>query len=105
MNTYDSDIIWSKDGRFLFCYYTRFMTTTVQSTKPLKRLAVHATTTCASQASVYGKCILVSYTDVHKDICKDEFAKFGQCLREAVGIRFYISLLAFIFVFQMKRKW
>ncbi|KAF9070623.1 hypothetical protein BDP27DRAFT_1152092, partial [Rhodocollybia butyracea] len=54
------------------------------STKPLKRLALHATTTCAEQASVYGKCILATYTDVHKDICKEEFAKFGQCLREAV---------------------
>ncbi|KIK67373.1 hypothetical protein GYMLUDRAFT_867582 [Collybiopsis luxurians FD-317 M1] len=58
------------------------------SKRPLKRLAFHATTTCAEHASVYGKCILATYTDVHKDICKDEFAKFGQCLRQA-----------------MKRKW
>ncbi|KAJ4002115.1 hypothetical protein F5050DRAFT_1802676 [Lentinula boryana] len=64
------------------------MTPTIQTTKPLKRLAVHATTTCAKQASAYGKCILATYTDVRKDICKEEFDKFGRCLREA-----------------MKRKW
>ncbi|KAJ3867942.1 MAG: hypothetical protein NXY57DRAFT_889529 [Lentinula lateritia] len=65
--------------------------TATTSTKPLKRLAVHATTTCAEQASVYGKCILATYTDVRKDICKEEFAKFGQCLREAVGLEYEYS--------------
>ncbi|TCD69821.1 hypothetical protein EIP91_006134 [Steccherinum ochraceum] len=55
---------------------------------PLRRLAVASTTTCSQQASVYGKCILATYTDVKKDSCKDEFMKFGACLREA-----------------MKRKW
>lgn len=54
------------------------------TTTPLRRLALHSTTTCASQASTYGKCILATYTDVKKDSCKDEFAKFGQCLREVV---------------------
>ncbi|KAJ3735769.1 hypothetical protein DFJ43DRAFT_1056966 [Lentinula guzmanii] len=63
-------------------------TGTIQTTKPLKRLAVHATTTCAEQASAYGKCILATYTDVRRDICKEEFDKFGRCLHEA-----------------MKRKW
>ncbi|THU95664.1 hypothetical protein K435DRAFT_723471 [Dendrothele bispora CBS 962.96] len=61
---------------------------TVQSTRPLQRLAIHSTSTCATQARTYGKCILATYTDVRKDACKDEFAKFGQCLRDA-----------------MKRKW
>ncbi|KAF8217812.1 hypothetical protein K438DRAFT_12057 [Mycena galopus ATCC 62051] len=50
----------------------------------LGRLAVHSTATCSVQASVYGKCILATYTDVTKDVCKDEFAKFAKCLREAV---------------------
>ncbi|KAJ8076510.1 hypothetical protein PM082_000933 [Marasmius tenuissimus] len=59
-----------------------------ERTKPLQRLALHSTTTCANQAKTYGQCILATYTDVRKDICKEEFAKFGQCLREA-----------------MKRKW
>ncbi|KAI0074166.1 hypothetical protein K474DRAFT_1573434, partial [Panus rudis PR-1116 ss-1] len=54
------------------------------TTTPLRRLAVASTTTCATQASAYGKCILATYTDVRKDACKDEFAKFGACLREAV---------------------
>ncbi|KAH0827804.1 hypothetical protein J3R83DRAFT_3429 [Lanmaoa asiatica] len=55
-----------------------------KSTSPLKRLALHSTTTCSSQATAYGKCIVATYTDVRKDCCKHEFEKFGQCLRQAV---------------------
>ncbi|KAH9839544.1 uncharacterized protein C8Q71DRAFT_517263 [Rhodofomes roseus] len=51
---------------------------------PLRRFATHTTTTCSVQASAYGKCILATYTDVRKDACKEEFAKFGACLREAM---------------------
>ncbi|KAJ6625575.1 hypothetical protein B0H10DRAFT_2001997 [Mycena sp. CBHHK59/15] len=62
------------------------MNSTATTTKtPLSRLAVHSTVTCSAQATVYGKCILATYTDVTKDACKDEFAKFGKCLREAMG--------------------
>ncbi|ESK97105.1 hypothetical protein Moror_6326 [Moniliophthora roreri MCA 2997] len=64
------------------------MTVTQKTPKPLQRLAFHSTATCAHQAQEYGKCIVATYTDVRKDICKEEFAKFSQCLREA-----------------MKRKW
>ncbi|KAK0195691.1 hypothetical protein F5146DRAFT_922595 [Armillaria mellea] len=60
------------------------MTSTAIVERPLRRLAVHSTTTCAAQASTYGKCILATYTDVRKDVCKEEFLKFGQCLRDAV---------------------
>jgi len=68
---------------------------TVQSTtRPLQRLAIHSTTTCAGQASAYGKCILATYTDVRKDACKEEFAKFGQCLREAVRVFYPIGILS-----------
>lgn len=55
------------------------------ATKPLKRLAYHSTTTCANEASAYGKCTVATYTDVKKGICKDEFANYAQCLRRAVG--------------------
>ncbi|KAH9083359.1 hypothetical protein EDB83DRAFT_2253966 [Lactarius deliciosus] len=55
---------------------------------PLRRLAIASTTTCAKEASDYGKCIVATYTDVHKDMCKAEFEKFGACLRQT-----------------MKRKW
>jgi len=51
---------------------------------PLRQLALHSTTTCSTHATAYGKCILLTYTDVRKDSCKREFDKFGQCLREAV---------------------
>ena len=52
---------------------------------PLKRLALHSTVTCSVQATEYGKCILATYTDIRKDACREEFAKFGACLREAVS--------------------
>ncbi|KAN0109244.1 hypothetical protein V8E52_009428 [Russula decolorans] len=54
---------------------------------PLRRLAVASTTTCAREASDYGKCIVATYTDVHKDTCKAEFDKFGACLRQTLKRR------------------
>ncbi|KAH9985983.1 hypothetical protein BJV74DRAFT_775296 [Russula compacta] len=51
---------------------------------PLRRLAVASTTTCAKEASEYGKCIVATYTDVQKDACKAEFDRFGTCLRRTV---------------------
>ena len=57
---------------------------TSKATTPLRRLATHSMTTCATQAAAYGKCILGTYTDMKKDACKDEFEKFGKCMREAV---------------------
>lgn len=57
---------------------------TTTTTKPLQRLALHSTSTCASQAVAYGKCILATYTDVKKDACAEQFAEFGKCLRTAV---------------------
>jgi hypothetical protein len=68
------------------CHITMAKTVTGTETfTPLRRLAYHSTTTCAAQASIYGKCILASYTDLKKDACREEFAKFGRCLRNAVG--------------------
>ncbi|KAJ7512580.1 hypothetical protein B0H11DRAFT_1951784 [Mycena galericulata] len=58
---------------------------TATTTTPLRRLAVHSTATCSIQASSYGKCVLATYTDVTKDVCKEEFVKFAKCLREAMG--------------------
>ncbi|PFH51537.1 hypothetical protein AMATHDRAFT_94691, partial [Amanita thiersii Skay4041] len=58
--------------------------TTTKAATPLKRFALHSTTTCATEATAYGRCILATYTDVKKDICQQEFAKFGACLRKAV---------------------
>ncbi|CAL1706936.1 unnamed protein product [Somion occarium] len=55
---------------------------------PLRRLAVASTVTCSAQASAYGQCILATYTDVRKDACKEEFARFSACLHQV-----------------MKRKW
>ena len=79
---------------------------------PLKRLALHSTSTCAAQASAYGKCIVATYTDVRKDSCKAEFDKFGACLRTAVrALSLPLSLddraltPHSIPSVQMKRKW
>ncbi|KAI9507445.1 hypothetical protein F5148DRAFT_115574 [Russula earlei] len=54
---------------------------------PLRRLAVASTTACAKEASDYGKCIVATYTDVHKDTCKEEFDRFGACLRQTLKRR------------------
>ena len=67
-----------------------------QTITTLRRLAAHSTTTCAVQASAYGKCILGTYTDMKKDACKEEFELFGKCLREAVSsnlIKLFLSFL------------
>ena len=63
------------------------MQSTASSTgaTPLRRLAIASTTTCAKEASEYGKCVVATYTDVHKDKCKAEFEKFGACLRKTVS--------------------
>ncbi|KAK7692729.1 hypothetical protein QCA50_004362 [Cerrena zonata] len=63
-------------------------TSAATATTPLRRLAVASTVNCSTEASAYGKCILQTYTDMKKDACKEEFAKFGACLRQT-----------------MKRKW
>ncbi|KJA14131.1 hypothetical protein HYPSUDRAFT_49422 [Hypholoma sublateritium FD-334 SS-4] len=55
-----------------------------QPMRPLKRLATNSTTTCAIQATIYAKCVVATYTDVTKDICKDEFQLFRMCLRNAL---------------------
>ncbi|KIM40071.1 hypothetical protein M413DRAFT_169547 [Hebeloma cylindrosporum] len=55
-----------------------------QRSQPLKRLAIHSTSTCSLQATTYAKCIVATYKDVTKDICKEEFLQFKICLREAV---------------------
>lgn len=52
---------------------------------PLKKFAYATTVTCSTQASAYAKCIAANYMDVKKDMCKDEFAKFAQCLRTTVS--------------------
>ncbi|KAJ7089357.1 hypothetical protein B0H15DRAFT_780046 [Mycena belliarum] len=84
------------------------MNSTVSTTKtPLGRLAVHSTATCSIQATAYGKCILATYTDVTKDVCKEEFTKFATCLRQAVchsSLR-SLPLAQLDGLYQMGRKW
>jgi hypothetical protein len=65
-------------------------------TKPLHRLALHSTTTCAAKASAYGQCILATYTDVKKDGCKEEFEQFGRCLRTAVRLSIKICKIPYL---------
>ena len=58
---------------------------------PLRRFAHASTTSCAAQASDYGRCILATYTDVRKDACKAEFERFGACLRSVVRAFWYLD--------------
>ncbi|TFL04359.1 hypothetical protein BDV98DRAFT_590178 [Pterulicium gracile] len=58
--------------------------TAAESLTPLRRLALHSTATCAKEATMYGDCILKVYKDVRKDACKEEFLRFGSCVRQAM---------------------
>lgn len=71
-------------GRFFLTAAMTPPSATTTAGKPLQRLVLHSTSTCASQAATYGKCILTTYTDVKKDACAEQFAEFGKCLRTAV---------------------
>ncbi|TXT08954.1 hypothetical protein VHUM_02428 [Vanrija humicola] len=51
---------------------------------PLKTLA-KASTSCATQSLAYGQCIGRSYQDVSKDMCREEFKAFKDCVQKAVG--------------------
>ncbi|KZW02742.1 hypothetical protein EXIGLDRAFT_371776 [Exidia glandulosa HHB12029] len=53
-------------------------------TRPLRRLAVASTTTCALHAKAYGACVAASYTDARKDMCSTEFSRFKDCVQTAV---------------------
>ncbi|KAF8200759.1 hypothetical protein BJ912DRAFT_580413 [Pholiota molesta] len=72
--------------------------------RPIKRLAFHATTTCSAQATAYAKCIVATYTDVTKDICKDEFNLFRSCVRESVSELFSARLMPQRFTFLLDEK-
>lgn len=36
-------------------------------------------TNISLQSAVYGKCIFADYTNVHKDMCANEFMKLKEC--------------------------
>ncbi|KAH7106524.1 hypothetical protein BKA62DRAFT_826044 [Auriculariales sp. MPI-PUGE-AT-0066] len=57
-------------------------------TRPLRRMAVSSTTTCAVAAKAYGACMVANYQDAKKDMCAAEFVAFKDCVQTA-----------------MKRKW
>ncbi|EJD49694.1 hypothetical protein AURDEDRAFT_161253 [Auricularia subglabra TFB-10046 SS5] len=57
-------------------------------TRPLRKMAVASTTTCAASAKAYGACVAASYQDARQDMCSAEFARFKDCVQTA-----------------MKRKW
>lgn len=44
------------------------------------------TSTC-TQAAVYGACINARYLEVEKDMCKEQFAAFKNCVTKAVRCR------------------
>jgi len=82
--------------------------TAAKPVRPIRQFAVHSTTTCSAQATTYGKCILGNYIDIKKDSCKDEFAKFGKCMREAVrGLSYALkcSVIQTVSQLQMKKSW
>ncbi|BEI85908.1 hypothetical protein CcaverHIS002_0601950 [Cutaneotrichosporon cavernicola] len=57
---------------------------TFKDKQPLKTLA-RASKSCAAQSVAYGACVGRSYQEVHRDMCKDEFKAFKECVQKAVG--------------------
>ncbi|CAK9781927.1 unnamed protein product [Cutaneotrichosporon oleaginosum] len=57
---------------------------TFKDKQPLKTLA-RASKSCATQSVAYGACIGRSYQEVHRDMCKDEFKAFKECVQKAMG--------------------
>ncbi|KKA27480.1 hypothetical protein TD95_001964 [Thielaviopsis punctulata] len=47
-------------------------------TRPVRRMAA-AAAQCSTQATAYGKCIVVDYNSVHRDKCVAEFLKLKDC--------------------------
>ena len=78
-------------NRFLFLLRVMTAATTVPAaeriTRPLRRLAVSSTTTCAVPAKAYGTCMVANYQDARKDMCAAEFVAFKNCVQAAVRAR------------------
>ncbi|OAK99095.1 hypothetical protein IQ06DRAFT_294529 [Phaeosphaeriaceae sp. SRC1lsM3a] len=51
-------------------------------TRPIDKLAT-AVGKCSKESAVYGKCIFADYTNVHKDMCANEFMKLKECYLKA----------------------
>jgi len=52
--------------------------------KPIQKLA-KATASCSEQAAAYGACVNARYLEVEKDMCKEQFAAFKNCVTKAMG--------------------
>ncbi len=48
--------------------------------KPHKKSMASASGRCVQQASIYGRCILQSFTDNRKDPCEKELQLFNICV-------------------------
>ncbi|OCK81193.1 hypothetical protein K432DRAFT_404037 [Lepidopterella palustris CBS 459.81] len=47
-------------------------------TRPIEKFA-SAVAKCSAEGSVYGKCIVADYNNVHKDKCLAEFLRLKEC--------------------------
>jgi len=47
-------------------------------TRPIEKFA-KVVAKCSAEAASYGKCIVVDYNTVHKDMCAKEFMKLKDC--------------------------
>lgn len=47
---------------------------------------LHAiSTACPNQAAAYGACVNAKYMEVEKDMCREQFVAFKQCVTKSVG--------------------
>ncbi|KAL7411896.1 hypothetical protein BDY24DRAFT_416800 [Mrakia frigida] len=51
---------------------------------PIRSFAA-ATKECSASSQAYGECIMKSYKDVEKGMCKEEFGLFKGCVEKVMG--------------------
>lgn len=52
--------------------------------QPIQKLA-KATASCSTEAAAYGACVNAKYLEVDKDMCKEQFLAFKNCVTKAMG--------------------
>ncbi|RUP43342.1 hypothetical protein BC936DRAFT_137324 [Jimgerdemannia flammicorona] len=57
----------------------------------------HSSTTIATKAAAYGKCITNHLQDVQKDICSAEFQQFKTCVQKSVSLSLWYFQFARMF--------
>jgi len=93
------------DPDYIITCHLTMNATKIAKESPLKKFAYATTVSCSVHASAYGKCIAAKYTDARKDMCKEEFYKFVECLRATVSYDSTHKHHTAYHTQKLKRKW